>query len=300
MSGHNTMWNEFLTFMSESYIAYGFIFFIGAVIGSFCNVVIYRLPMMIDYENALMIKDNSTTPSKEVLDVITQNQLLGLSFPSSHCFKCKHHIPFYYNIPIISYLLLKGKCFNCKEKFSSRYMWVELASAIGLLSLFLIFGPTTSFLAYSALMFLLLCGSLIDYDHLIIPDSITILALGTGLLYSMSDASLIGTKESIVGLILPISVFYLFFYLYSLIRGKGKFGLGDIKFIAAIGAWAGIQGALMSLIIAPVIGLLFYILMLPFGVVNKEKPIPFIPFMSIGFIMSLFYLHINGLNFPFF
>lgn len=293
------MWNEFLTFMSESYVAYGFIFFIGAVMGSFCNVVIYRLPMMIDYENAVMIKDNSITPSKEVLDVIKHNQL-GLSFPSSHCFKCKEHIPFYHNIPILSYILLKGKCFNCKEKFSSRYMWVELFSAIGMLVLFNIFGPTASFLAYSSLMFLLICGSLIDLDNLIIPDSITILTLGIGLLYSMSNDSLIGPSESIIGLVLPISVFYIFFYVYSLIRGKGKFGLGDIKFIAAIGAWCGIQGALMSLMIAPIAGIIFYILMLPFGVVKKENPIPFIPFMAAGLVFSLYYLHQNGLQYPFF
>lgn len=293
------MWNEFLTFMSESYISYGFIFLIGAIIGSFCNVVIYRLPLMIDYDNAVMIKDNSITPSKEVIDVIKNNNV-GLSFPSSHCFSCKRSLPFYYNIPILSYLLLKGKCFNCKEKFSSRYMWVEILSAIGLVGIFSVFGPTLSFLAFSTLMFLLICGSLIDYDNLIIPDSITILALGIGLLYSLSNSSLIGPEEAIIGTILPVSIFYVFFYIYSLIRGNNKFGLGDIKFITAIGAWCGVQGALMSLLISPIIGLLFYIVMLPFGVVSKDKPIPFIPFMSIGFIVSLIYLHYYGLEYPFF
>lgn len=289
------MWNEFLSFVAESYVSYGFIFFFGAVIGSFCNVVIYRLPMMIDYDNALMIKDNSVTPNKEVLEVLSHK--VGLSLPRSHCFTCKENIPFYYNIPILSYLMLKGKCFNCETKFSSRYMWVELLSGIGMLGLFLLFGPTTAFLAYSFLMFLIICGSLIDFDNLIIPDSITILALGAGLLFSLSSQSPVNAHESILGTTLPIVVFYCFFHVYSLVRGQGKFGMGDIKFIAAIGAWTGIQGALISLLAAPLIGLVFYAVMAPFGKVNKNKPIPFIPFMCIGLLLSIYYVHVYGIEY---
>lgn len=288
------MWNDFIFFLSESQVACGFIFLIGITVGSFLNVVIHRLPMMIEYDLAEIINDNSIQPTDDVKDVL--NNKVSLSLPRSHCFNCKHEIPFYHNIPILSYFILKGKCSNCNKKFSSRYMFIELFTGLAFSALFYIFGPTTEFLAYSTLVSLLIAGSFIDIDNLIIPDSITVLIVGTGLFYSLSKASILSPTDSILGVILPIIPFYLFYCLYSAIRGKGKFGFGDIKFIAAIGAWAGVQGALTSVMIAPFLGIIFYIIMAIIGKVDKHKPIPFIPFMSIGMILSIIYENIYGFD----
>lgn len=289
------MLNEFILFLSESYTSYGFVFLAGLLIGSFLNVVIYRLPMMIDYDNAVMVNDNSIESSEDVKHVLANK--VGLSFPKSHCTSCKCKIPFYHNIPVLSYILLKGKCFNCKEKFSSRYLFIELFTGLSFVGLFYVFGPTISFLAYSTLLSLLIAGSFIDIDNLIIPDSITIFIIALGLLFSTTGEGQVTPVDAILGMTLSIIPFYLFFVIYSLIRGNDKFGFGDIKYIAAIGAWVGIQGCLMALVTAPLIGIMFYILMMIFGKIDRHKPIAFIPFMSIGLVISISYTYLvnNGL-----
>jgi leader peptidase (prepilin peptidase)/N-methyltransferase len=289
------MWNEFILFLSESQLSCGFVFCFGIVIGSFLNVVIHRLPMMIEYDNAEMINDNSIQPTDAVKEVLKNK--VSLSIPASHCFNCKHKIPFYHNIPVLSYFILRGKCSNCKSKFSARYMLIELFTGISLSALFYLLGPTLPFLAYSFLLCLLIAGSFIDIDNLIIPDSITVLMVGSGLAYSLSELSMLPPKEAILGVVLPIIPFYGFYYVYSLIRGQGKFGFGDIKFIAAIGAWVGVQGALTSILIAPFLGIIAYVIMAILGKVDKTKPIPFIPFMSVGLILSIIYQQIYGTTF---
>lgn len=176
-------------------------------------------------------------------------------------------------------------------------MFIELFTGLSFVGLFYVFGPTISFLAYSTLLSLLIAGSFIDIDNLIIPDSITIFIIALGLLFSTTGEGQVTPVDAILGMTLSIIPFYLFFVIYSLIRGNDKFGFGDIKYIAAIGAWVGIQGCLMALVTAPLIGIMFYILMMIFGKIDRHKPIAFIPFMSIGLVISISYTYLvnNGL-----
>ena len=228
------------------------VFVFGLVVGSFCNVVIYRLP-----------------------------QGESIISPGSRCPSCRTPIRPWDNIPLISYLLLRGRCRACKEPFSLRYPSVELVSGVLYVLLWFKLGFNMPFAVYAALTSTLLTVALIDYDHKIIPNTITLpgLVIGLGL-------SLWGLPITPLTSLLGILLGGVFFYLIALVS-KGGMGGGDIKLIAMIGAFLGWQGAFFTILSGALLGSLVGVSLMVMGKKGRKDKVPFGPFLSVGAILFI-------------
>ncbi|WP_020589173.1 prepilin peptidase [Desulfobacter curvatus] len=235
-------------------------FVFGACIGSFLNVVICRMP--------------------EGQSIVS---------PPSHCPACNHAIPFYFNIPIISFLLLKGKCGFCNAPISIRYPLVELITGLLALGFFLKFGPTPTALFYFTFSAVLVAVSFIDLDHQIIPDKLSL----PGILF-FSSSCLFVPQVSFISVIFGIlaggGILYLVALLYYLIRKHQGMGGGDIKLLAMIGAAIGVKGAFFTLFAGSVFGTLGGVaaMALTKNSEKRQAKIPFGPFLSLG---AIFYIY---------
>ncbi len=234
------------------------IFIFGLIIGSFCNVVIYRLP-----------------------------QGASIVTPGSHCPFCKTPIHPWENIPLISYLLLRGHCRACKESISLRYPAVEFVSGVLYVLLWTRFGLSIPLVVYAALTSALLTVALIDYDHKIIPNTITLPGIVIGL--GLSLLSLLSLKVlpiTPLASLLGILVGGAFFYLIALIS-KGGMGGGDIKLIAMIGAFLGWQGAFFTILSGALLGSVVGVSLMVLGKKGRKDKVPFGPFLSVGAILFI-------------
>jgi len=227
-------------------------FIFGLIIGSFCNVVIHRLP-----------------------------QGASIVTPGSHCPSCKTPIRPRDNIPLVSYLLLRGRCRVCKEPISLRYPAVELLSGVLYVLLWLKFGLSIPLGGYAALTSTLLTVALIDYDHKIIPNTITLpgIVIGLGL-------SLWALPITPLASLLGVLVGGAFFYLIALVS-RGGMGGGDIKLIAMIGAFLGWQGAFFTIFSGALLGSLVGVTLMLLGKKGRKDKVPFGPFLSCGAILFL-------------
>ncbi|MBI5096615.1 MAG: prepilin peptidase, partial [Nitrospirae bacterium] len=231
-----------------------FIFILGAVIGSFLNVCIYRLPL--------------------------QQSIIS---PSSHCPHCHIPVKFYDNIPILSFLLLRGKCSSCGNPRSVQYMLVEILNAASYALILWRFGLSVESAIYAALFSSLLVASVIDLHHRIIPDVITIPGTIAGLLAS---AFILpgGIKGSVIGTLVGSGIFFI-----AAVASRGGMGGGDIKLIAMLGSFLGWINVIITIILSSFIGSLVGILMMIFLGKGRKYPIPFGPFLAVGGIISLFF-----------
>ena len=228
------------------------VFIFGLIIGSFCNVVIYRLP--------------------QGASIIT---------PGSHCPSCRTPIRPWDNIPLLSYLLLRGRCRACKEPFSLRYPSVELLTGVLYVLLWFKFGLSIHFAVHAALTSTLLTVAVIDYDHKIIPNTITLPGVVIGLGLSLR-ALPITPLASLLGIILGGA----FFYLIALVS-RGGMGGGDIKLIAMIGAFLGWQGAIFTIFSGALLGSLVGVTLMLLGRKGRKDKVPFGPFLSTGAILFM-------------
>ena len=233
-----------------------FLFLFGLIVGSFCNVLIYRLP------------------AGE--SIIT---------PGSHCRACATPIAPWDNIPLLSYLLLAGRCRRCGEHISPRYPCVEVASGALYVLLWFKYGLTPALMVYAVLISILLVVAFIDFDHAIIPNRITYPGMLLGLGFSVWAGPirpLWGSAflASLVGLVAG----GLFLYLVALIS-KGGMGGGDIKLIAMIGAFVGWQGALFTIFVGACIGSLVGITLMLLGQKGRKDKIPFGPYLALGALL---------------
>lgn len=243
---------EFPTPESRVMNFYVLTFLMGAIIGSFLNVCIYRLPR------------------KE-----------SLVLPVSHCPHCKFPIPFYHNIPILGFLFLRGKCARCGDPIHWRYPVVETMNALGYLYLFSLFGFGWISAIYALLFSTLLVVTFIDLEHKIIPDIITLPGIGLGLL-AASTVLPPGFISSITGLLVGGG----FFYLVAVIS-RGGMGGGDIKLIAMIGAFLGWQNVLLTIFVGALVGSLVGIFLMIFQGKGRKYAVPFGPFLALGAMVSL-------------
>jgi leader peptidase (prepilin peptidase)/N-methyltransferase len=228
------------------------VFVLGLIIGSFCNVAIYRVPL-----------------GKSIIA------------PGSHCRLCSTPILPWDNIPLLSYSLLKGRCRNCNGSISLRYPIVELVSGILYLMLWIKLGFSTIFAIYAMLVSTLLVAALIDYDHKIIPNIITLpgMVIGLGLSLLVLPITLV---DSLLGLLLGGGLFYLIAFLT-----KGGMGGGDIKLIAMVGAFLGWSGALFTIFSGALLGSLVGIVLMLLGRKGRKDKVPFGPFLSGGAIIFI-------------
>lgn len=236
-----------------------FIFIYGLCIGSFMNVCIYRLPA-----------------SKSIVR------------PRSMCPKCGKAIRLYDNIPVFSYLWLRGRCRNCDEPISIRYPLVEMMSGLFALCAYLIFGLTLEGLIYYAFISVLLIITFIDIDHRIIPDVLSIPGIPIGFLASFALPSL-STVDSLIGILAGGGSLFLVAWGYELIKGKSGMGGGDIKLLAMIGAIVGWKGVLVTIFLSSAIGTLTGIIVMLRTQKGLKLAVPFGPFLSIAAIIYIFF-----------
>ncbi|MCP5163029.1 MAG: prepilin peptidase [Hahellaceae bacterium] len=247
-------------------------FIFGLTIGSFLNVVIYRLPKMMERDWKLQCYEmlEQTAPA---LPRIT------LSTPNSTCPSCGHEIRPWENIPVLSYLFLKGKCSGCKNPISARYPIIELTS--GILSVITIyhFGPTLAGLAGLFMVWTLITLTMIDFDTQLLPDSMTLPLLWSGLIlnfygtFTTLEAALWG---AVAGYLSLWSVYWLF----KLLTGKEGMGYGDFKLLAALGAWLGWQQLPAIILLSSLVGAVVGIALIIFQGRDKSIPIPFGPYLA--------------------
>jgi leader peptidase (prepilin peptidase)/N-methyltransferase len=249
------------------------------LIGSFLNVVIYRLPKMLEQgwksECREFLADELAKPIQVDESPIT------LSTPSSSCPKCQHKIRFYENIPVISWVFLKGKCSQCKAKISLRYPMVELATAILSVVIAANYGVTFTTLMLLVLTWGLICLTLIDVDHMLLPDQITLPLLWLGLLININGA-IVPLQDAIVGAVAGYMSLFSIFWLFKLITGKDGMGHGDFKLVALFGAWIGWQLLPLLILMASAVGAVIGISLMVFKNHQREQAIPFGPYLAVA------------------
>lgn len=225
-------------------------FIFGILIGSFLNVCIYRVP-----ENE---------------DIV---------FTPSHCSTCDEKIKWYDLVPIISYVLLKGRCRNCNEKVSIQYPVIELLNGVAYMGLFWYFGLEVEFFIGAVLFSTLLVMSIIDFRHMIIPNGLNYFLLVVALFHLVYD------REHIVDYIIGGVIVSGILYSITLVT-KGKMGLGDVKLMAVSGLLLGWKNIVLSLFIGSVVGSVIGIFLILIGKIKRKQPIPFGPFLGLGIMIS--------------
>ena len=236
-----------------------FIFILGLCIGSFLNVCIYRLPAS-----------------------------QSIAHPGSRCPKCGTSIAFYDNIPVISYLWLKGHCRYCRVKIPMRYPIVELLGGLFALSTFLKFGLTLQSLVYFAFIACLLVVTFIDLDHRIIPDIITLPGIPIFFAASFAVTS-VAFKDALLGILIGGGSLFFVAWTYSLITKKEGMGGGDIKLLAMMGALMGWQGVLFTIFVSSLVGTLSGLAVMVQSRKGMKLAVPFGPFLAIGGITYIFF-----------
>ncbi|MBN4054399.1 prepilin peptidase [Nitrospira defluvii] len=235
------------------------IFLFGLVFGSFINVCIYRLPR----EESIVL-------------------------PASHCPSCNASIRWFENIPLISFVLLRGRCRSCRSVISWKYPLVEALHGFGFLYILLQFGFSIQTVVYCLFFSSLVLVTFIDLSHRIIPDFITLPGMAVGVI-AASTVLAPGAINSITGLILGGGLFYLVAVLSLAILKKEGMGGGDIKLIAMIGAFIGWRGMLLTIFLAACSGAVIGILLILIKGRSRAEPIPFGPFLALGAAISLFW-----------
>jgi leader peptidase (prepilin peptidase)/N-methyltransferase len=234
-------------------------FIFGAIVGSFLNVCICRLP-----------------------------EAESIIWPGSHCPHCKNAIKFYDNIPLVSYFLLRGRCRYCKGNISLQYPLVEGITALSSLFLIIKFGPSLSYLFYFAFVAALIVITVIDLYHQIIPDAISLPGIGMGLLASLLIPQ-ITFFNSLIGILLGGGSLFIVATFYQWLFKREGMGGGDIKLLAMIGAFLGWKAVLLTILLSSLIGSVTGILMMVVKGKDFKYAIPFGPFLSLGAVISLFY-----------
>ena len=265
---------------SNQIFFFGVTFIFSLMIGSFLNVVIFRLPKMLEQgwkkECREFLADELAKPKSQ-----SEEEFITLSTPSSSCPSCQHKIRFYENIPVISWLVLRGKCSQCKSKISLRYPLVELTTAILSVVIAAHFGVTFTTLFLLILTWGLVCLTLIDFDHMLLPDQITLPLLWLGLLVNLNGA-IVPLNDSVIGAVAGYMSLFSIFWLFKLITGKEGMGHGDFKLVAVFGAWIGWQLLPLLILMASAVGAVIGISIMMFKNHQREQAIPFGPYLAIA------------------
>jgi len=278
---------DFITLMSNSpTFFFSVVFIFSLMIGSFLNVVIYRLPKMLEQgwkqECREFLADELAKPRRS-----TDDALITLSTPSSTCPSCQHKIRFYENIPLLSWLFLRGKCSQCQANISSRYPLVELSTALLSMVIAAHYGVTLTTLCLLILTWGLICLTLIDYDHMLLPDQITLPLLWLGLLVNINGA-IVPLNDAVIGAVAGYMSLFSIFWLFKLVTGKDGMGHGDFKLVALFGAWIGWQLLPLLILMASAVGAVIGISLMVFKNHQREQAIPFGPYLAVaGFITLL-------------
>ncbi|CAM4070328.1 prepilin peptidase [Pseudomonas wadenswilerensis] len=248
---------------------------LGLIVGSFLNVLVHRLPIMLERQ--------WQAEAREVLELPSEAQAprFDLLLPPSQCPHCAHRIRPWENIPVISYLALRGRCSGCQARISPRYPLVELAC--GALTLFVAwrFGVTGTALALLLLSWGLLAMSMIDIEHQLLPDALVLPLLWLGLIVNAFEM-FVPLEDALWGTVAGYLSLWSVFWVFKMVTGKEGMGYGDFKLLAMLGAWGGWQILPLTLLLSSLLGALIGLIMLRLQRKQASTPIPFGPYLAIA------------------
>jgi leader peptidase (prepilin peptidase)/N-methyltransferase len=278
------------------------VFVVGLMVGSFLNVVIYRLPIMMYggwrkecIEFLELAPEAVPVPQSDRPLPFTDEVPFNLLLPLSRCSSCKTPIKPYQNIPVLSYLFLKGRCAHCGARISRRYPAIELLTAVLSAAVAWHFGYTPQTLFALLLTWSLIALTFIDIDHHLLPDSITLPVLWIGLILSLSGV-FTDAHSSIIGAAAGYGSLWLVYHLFKLATGKEGMGFGDFKLLALFGAWLGWQSLPLIVLLSTLTGAVLGIAAVVFAKRDHSSPIPFGPYLAIaGWIALIWGESINRL-----
>ena len=250
---------------------------LGLCVGSFLNVVIYRLPKIMEqewrYECAILLNDGLSSSTAMA------QPTLSLSKPASACPHCQHKIRWYENIPLLSWVLLRRQCASCHASISIRYPVVELLTMLASIVVVLAFEPSLKMLAALVLTWVLIALTGIDFDTQLLPDSLTLPLAGLGLLVN-TQSLFTSPTQSIWGYVIGFMALWLVYIIFKLVTGKEGMGYGDFKLLAALGAWLGPLMLPLIILLSSLVGAIIGIVLLK---IRKEnQPFAFGPFLAIA------------------
>ena len=255
---------------------------LGLLIGSFLNVVIHRMPLMM--ERGWRIE------SADLLGVkIEDTPETTLSTPRSRCPSCSQQIRWYENIPIVSYLVLRGSCSACKAPISLRYPAIELLTAVLFAAVGLHFGAQPTTLLWCGFAAALVALAFIDLDTTFLPDDLTLPLMWAGIVSAALGWIPVTLAASVGGAVAGYLSLWIVFHAYRLIRGKEGMGAGDFKLLAALGAWMGWQAIPSIILLSSAVGAVVGIALIVFRQHDREVPIPFGPYLAGGGVAALFF-----------
>ena len=264
----------------------GFVFFVWVAlsVGSFLNVVIYRLPVMLEREWGIQARSIlEIDPSDE------QAEPFNLMVPRSRCPTCSHQITALENIPVLSWLFLRGKCSDCKTPISIRYPAIELATMLASLVVALLFGFTWFGLFALIFTWILIAATFIDYDTTLLPDQLTYPLLWLGLIANGFFTGIVSLQDAVIGAIAGYLFLWGTYWAFKLITGKEGMGYGDFKLFAALGAWLGWQVLPSITLIAAGLGLIYALSRVLTAKQTSQDPIAFGPFLATaGWVTLIF------------
>ncbi|MED5603272.1 MAG: A24 family peptidase [Pseudomonadota bacterium] len=251
----------------------------GLLVGSFLNVVIHRIPKMMEAtwrQEARELLDQPAPKGEE------EPPIFNLVTPGSHCPHCNHRIRWYENVPVVSWALLKGRCSGCKAAISKRYPIIELLTALvaGLCAWRFGYDPWLIFMLYGS--FTLLALAVIDLDTTLLPDDLTYPLLWAGLLAAVLGISPVSLSDAVIGAMAGYLALWSLYWVFKLLTGKEGMGYGDFKLLAALGAWLGWQYLPVVVLLSSVVGLVFAVSMMASGSVKRDQGIPFGPYLAIA------------------
>ena len=254
----------------------------GLAVGSFLNVVIYRLPQMMraDWLGQCAELRGEEAPQQPVLSLLR---------PRSRCPGCDHPIAAHHNIPLLSYGLLRGRCANCRKPISLRYPAVELAGGLLAAACAWRFGFTPQ--AGLAMLFAwsMVVLALIDYDTMYLPDDITLPLLWLGVLANLVGWGFTDLKSSVIGAAAGYLFLWSVYWSFKLVTGKEGMGYGDFKLLAATGAWFGWSIIPAAVLLSAVVGAVIGITLIASGLHQRSKPMPFGPYLAGAAVVTLFF-----------
>ena len=283
--------NVIVVFQSAPWLFYSCVLFFGLCVGSFLNVVAYRLPLMMERDWKLECHKFLELEPPKFDDKLTS---LNLATPASACPHCGHNLRAWENIPVISYLFLRAKCSSCNEKISIQYPVVELITGIASLYVAFVFGVTIQTLTALFFTWTLIALTLIDLKKQLLPDDITLPLLWSGILLSFFNVYT-DLTSSVIGAIAGYMILWSIYQLFKLLTKKEGMGFGDFKLLAALGAWAGYDYLPQIILVSSVVGSIIGISMLVTGKTKQQQPIPFGPYLAVaGWIALLWGETINA------
>jgi leader peptidase (prepilin peptidase) / N-methyltransferase len=253
----------------------------GLLIGSFLNVVIHRMPKMMQRESDNYVAHESNKP-------LPHTDRFNLMVPRSACPHCGHQITAIENIPIVSYLFLRGKCIECKTPISARYPIVELLTGICSAVLVWRFGSGLAGLATLVFVYLLIAMTFIDADTQLLPDDLTLLLLWCGLLINL-NGTFVPLGDAVIGSVAGYLSLWGVYWLFKLGTGKEGMGYGDFKLLAALGAWLGWKMLPVIILLSSLVGAVVGISLILFAKHGRNNPIPFGPYLAAAGLIALLY-----------